>query len=237
MRGFNAVRAAVAVLGIMAFASGAWAQTGSEGKDLPAGQWTGLRVMGVAADSSQHLLRVNADGTLTIVDQSVSAAGLYNVTLIQNNALTTSARSDSMTVPISLIGYKEAGLLLTAYCDSATTSARLAVQIRVHGVAAVDTGSTYKWAKYSAAASRDSIGDIANAPGSAAVVGPDEITWVVAKFPTQPRGLYLPLYGPGGEKPKPVYLSVRVRLLSMNNDTAVTASRVKVRVGLVAVPY
>lgn len=120
MRGFNAVRAAVAVLGIMAFASGAWAQTGSEGTKLNPGQWTGGRGVVVnPADSLQHVQRGDASGYSYSYDPR-SAIVLSASNIINNYASKTAPGVADSSIAYPLNGAKNLSIrLYTTANDSA----------------------------------------------------------------------------------------------------------------------
>jgi len=232
MRGFNAVRAAVAVLGIMAFASGAFAQTGSEGKELAPGQWTGQRMMGVGPDSAQHLLRTDASGNVSFSDAARDRDSWILVSnIIANNALTLAARADSVAVPIDIHKYKRVALAFYGLVDSLTTRATLAVECRCHGSASADTASSYVIEPWNARATgtvawADSFGVTGATPlGDLAVAGPGEASWVLQPKPSLPHIRLKQLLGP--DSPPCPYLTVRLRLLTLAGG-----NRVRVRVHL-----
>ena len=224
MRGFNAVRAAVAVLGIMAFASGAWAQVGSEGKDLPAGQWTGQRVMGVAADSSQHLLRVDANGNFNAADPSRDRDLDWKHLDIINGALAPGAAAISSAKDTR--GWERSGLVIYVSPQSTTYLVTLAVQIRGGYVAASDSLSSFPWPMWNTTSTfADTLGSRADSTSTTDVSGFPTVNVVDNEFIVQIRlkasgssgttnhSVFIPLCRNGVWWSAP-YTTVRVRPLN-----------------------
>lgn len=236
------VRVAVLALAAMAVASGAIGG-GTEGSRVP-----GKRGNAPLADDVIGVMR-SSDSTIVVVREGSTVGSFsteeaskdrdnytYLANVIANNAITSSARSDSMATPVDVHSYRNLGLFLYALgsggtgSDSLMTAARIAVQVRGHGVAVADTASSFPWQTMTGANASgviDSVGNILQEDATTA--GNGEFVWVIKHPAGLPRGVYVPLYADG--QPHPPYISIRIRLLSILTASANT--RLRVRVSLV----
>lgn len=113
------MRAALAALMMVASAVPAFAQTGSEGVDLPKGSWTGVRNVVVGADSAQHVARGTEDGAWVYDPRSTVVLDQSNI--INNYAAKTAPGVADSSAAWPINGAKNISLRLYTTANDSTS--------------------------------------------------------------------------------------------------------------------